>query len=804
MKNISERVLNILEWPQLLDELMKRCMTSGGKTQCNNLEILDILKGTEQIELITVIKQLMLKGDALSFDGLVDVADFCVRAEKGSVLSLEEVFAVRTSLLIGEKISSFLSLWKDEYAELDSQLQALIPLDALTGELKKSLTDEGNLNLKHFPEIRKIQDALSSVKRDVEKKLNAMVHSAEMDKVVQEKIVTTVNQRYVLLVKSGQKGKVNGTVQDVSASGATFYVEPSGANELNNRLIALHADLQREMSRVLAEISEKIGLMSSEVISNQRVYHYLDFITASARFSRDTMGNSPLLVDDVSIVLHRARHPLLYLMIGDEVVANDIELGKEFSSIIISGANTGGKTVLLKTLGINVLMGLCGLHISGGPDSQIGQISSIFGDMGDDQSLEQSLSTFSGQLVIINDIIENASKGSLVLLDEIIVGTNPKQGAALAQAILEAITDKGALLVVTTHYSELKELASADKRFVNASVSFDLETLKPTYRLTVGVPGVSYAMEIARLYGMSSKLLQRAESLFDSRDLSVESLLEELQRYREQMEEEHFQIDSLKNELHSAKKKIDLKEQDLEAMKLQLKQQKGIDFIDELETYRKEVAQRIKELQQANLKEAGDIQRDLIDLEGSIGQRLKNDREDHVTRELKPLRVEELEKGMVVFVSSLEKTGTVEEVTRNGESVQILFGGSIRSRFSIDEIFHASAADKQRQVQQKKKTKKTSDVYEMPASTSVTIQTSYNTIDLRGKRVDESIMFLEEELDRMSRGGISAAVIIHGHGTGALREAVRQHLPGTLYVSSFRSGEMGEGGDGVTIAQLKR
>jgi DNA mismatch repair protein MutS2 len=804
MKNISERVLHILEWPQLLIELQKRSITSGGKFLCTNLDALEFSKGREQIALISVIKELMLKGEVLSFDGLVDVSDLCVRAEKGSVLSLEEVSSVRSSLLRGEQIILFLSEWKHDYPQLESQLQGLIPLGNLTEDLKKSITDEGNLNLKRFPEIRRLQDSLSSVKRDVEKRLHSMVHSPEMEKVMQEKIVTTVNQRYVVLVKSGQKGKVSGTVQDVSSSGATFYVEPAGVNDLNNRLIALHADLQREISRVLAEITEKIGAMSSEIIANQRVHHYLDFITACSRFSRDTMGNAPELVEDVSILLYRARHPLLYLMMGDDVVANDIELGREYSSIIISGANTGGKTVLLKTLGLNVLMGLCGLHISGGPDSQIGQITSLFGDMGDDQSLEQSLSTFSGQLVVINDIIENATKGSLVLLDEIIVGTNPRQGASLAQAILEAITDKGALLIVTTHYSELKELASADKRFVNASVSFDLETLKPTYRLTVGVPGVSYAMEIARLYGMNHELLSRAEGLFDSRDLSVESLLEELQRYREQMEEEHFQIDSLKNELQTAKTKLDIKERDLETMKVQLKQQKGVDFIDELEGYRKEVAGRIKDLQQVNLKEAGDIQRDLINLEGSVSQRLRSEREHHLTRELKPLNAEDIEKGMVVFVASLEKTGTVEEVTRNGESVLVLFGGSIRSRFPIEEIFHASVAHKQKDMQQKKKPRYSDDIHEMPASVSLTIQTSYNTIDLRGKRVDESIILLEEELDRMTRGGISAAVIIHGHGTGALREAVRQHLPGTLYVSSFRAGELGEGGDGVTIAQLKR
>ncbi|PKL15093.1 MAG: hypothetical protein CVV49_21990 [Spirochaetae bacterium HGW-Spirochaetae-5] len=331
--------------------------------------------------------------------------------------------------------------------------------------------------------LRKLKRDIHATRIDIEKRLSKIIHSPDNEKILQEKTFTTVNGRYVVLVKSGMRGKINGNVHDISASGATVYFEPAEITQINNNIIMLDRELSQEIQKILAELTIAVAAHGDYLDANLRVLTFFDFINAAAKFSIMTRSSEPVISDEPILKLYRAHHPLLHIMSPDTIVSNDVELGTDYNALIISGANTGGKTVMLKTIGLCTLFAMYGLHIPASPDSIIGIFSNIMADIGDDQNLSQSLSTFSGQLTIINDILKQADERTLVIIDEIIVGTNPRQGAALSQSILEYMIDTGSRIVVTTHYTELKELAVNDSRFRNGSVTFNLETLKPTYEL---------------------------------------------------------------------------------------------------------------------------------------------------------------------------------------------------------------------------------------------------------------------------------------------------------------------------------
>lgn len=332
---------------------------------------------------------------------------------------------------------------------------------------------------------------------------------------------------------------------------------------------------------------------------------------------------------------------------------------------------------------------MLGLHVQASPDSSMGIFSSIMGDIGDDQNLEQSLSTFSGQIVIINEMIKHADERTLVLIDEIIVGTNPRQGAALARAILESMADTKCRVMTSTHYAELKELASEDKRFTNASVSFDLETLRPTYNLLVGLPGVSYALEIARNYNMDENVLTRSRELMDSTDLSVEALLEETRRYRQELEEERQRVQNLKEDFARKEQQFQKKSRELERLSERLQRGEGIDFIDEIKKQRAMVAEKIRDLQQADLKSAGEIQKELIGLETSFTKTLEDQKKVETNRERRPISREKASPGSKVYVASLEQQGVIESIESDGSSAVVLFGGTIRSRFKIEDLYES-------------------------------------------------------------------------------------------------------------------
>ncbi|MCU0846985.1 MAG: Smr/MutS family protein [Spirochaetes bacterium] len=799
---ISERVLAILEWPAVLAGLSSGCRTAMGKEFSAGLEPLGADEARGRIKKISEIKELAARGESMDFSGASDISRMLDIAEKGGVLGLEDLYSAARLVSSSRRIRSFLGSWKEEFAGLSDEYESIDRIEGAGDALIEAFTDTGEISHLKYPLLRRLAEELRSSRADLEKRLNRMITSPRMEKILQEKIFTTRNDRYVLLVKAGMKQKIGGTVHDVSSSGATYFVEPDEIAPLNDRLITLDRELGAETARILAELSGILGGNSGAFRQNIAALGRLDFLNAAASYSRATDSHGPEIADEFGIKLISARHPILHLMMPGKVVANDVELRRGHNCLVISGANTGGKTVLLKTIGLCALFAKFGLHAPAAPDSSIGLFDDILADIGDDQSIAQSLSTFSGQVMALNEMLERAGEGSLVIIDEIMVGTNPRQGAALAQAVLERLIETGAKIIVTTHYSELKELATRDARFRNASVSLDPDTFRPTYRLATGLPGASFALEIAGNCGIPDAIIKRSAELLDAKELSTEALLEKIQRYELQIEEEKSRHSALTGELEREKAKYEDKLRGLKRLAEQVKLGQGLDFLEELKRSRKEVADRITSLQQADLKNAGSIGEELSALQESVEQELGKIGRETLSDRYEPFDPAGTKSGDRVYIVPLGREGKLEMVDALKRKATVLFGGSIRVRYDYEDLLAPlGRTDSHERPKKKKKTEETVRFQEYVIP--LTIQTSYNTIDLRGMRVDEAISYMEENFDRMSRSGITAAVVIHGHGTGALKEAVRKNLKQSLYSSDFRQGEMNEGGDGVTIVRLR-
>ncbi len=802
MKNrFNKRILDILEWPLIEEKLISLCVSDSAKRMASKLKPVPEFKIIIQMKKISAMKELIGRGTPPQLTGISDISDLTAIAGKGGVLNLEELMQVKQFTFASERIKKYLDTHREEFPSLEDEFSRINPLNELSRILSVTITDDGHLNEDKFTILRRLKKDIHSTKQDIEKRISKIIHSPDNEKIIQEKTFTTVNGRYVILVRSGMKGKINGNVHDISASGATVYFEPSELTHINNSIITLEKELLLEIQKILAELTIAVAAHGEYLESNLRVLTFFDFINAAARFSIMTRSSEPVISEQPVLKLYRAHHPLLYIMSPDTIISNDVELGVDYNALIISGANTGGKTVMLKTIGLCALFAMFGLHIPASPDSVIGIFSNIMADIGDDQNLSQSLSTFSGQLTVINEILREADERTLVIIDEIIVGTNPRQGAALSQSILEYMINTGSRIVVTTHYTELKELAVNDSRFRNGSVTFNLETLKPTYELRTGIPGVSHAVEIARIYGIPEKILNRANELVDSRESSVEGLLEKIQIYEDEIREEREKVRALTAEITEDREKIKSRQNELNRLIAETKKAKGVEFIDELNAYREKIAKRITGLQSLDQKEAGKLNEEIMKLRSEISERMSGESREKYADTLSELVPDKTKKGDRVFIASIEAEGTIEEIDSSGKTALVLLGGSIRSRFQVKDLYLLpEGSAKQSRVKEYRKAAVTgiTDSY-----IGTTIQTSYNTIDLRGKRVDEALAFMNESLDRMERQGIRIVIIIHGHGTGAMKQAVRDTLKMSIYVRDFRRGEMGEGGDGVTVASLR-
>ena len=787
MSDLFERSIQILELPQVLEQLAAQAVTEEGKERCRALRPLTDMDDVQRRldETSAALSMIVLRGSP-ALSGVRPVAASLQRAEMGGALNTRELLDI-AALLRSARSAKEYAAGEGNAAKtcIDHLFASLTPNRFLEDKISGSILSEEEIADAASPELADIRRHIRASASKVRDILQKLISSSQ-SKYLQESIITMRSGRYVVPVKSEYKNEVPGLVHDVSGSGGTFFIEPMGVVKTNNELRELQAREEKEIERILRELSAECAAHREDIAQDYDLLVMLDCIFARAKLSGKLRCSSPRLVKR-GIELRRARHPLLD---PAKAVPNDLRLGEGFDTLVITGPNTGGKTVTLKTIGLLTLMAMCGLMIPAGEGSRVAVFRHILADIGDEQSIEQSLSTFSSHMVNIIHIFEVADNSSLILLDELGAGTDPVEGAALAEAIIQELRGRGVRLACTTHYAELKAYAIQTPGVENGSCEFDVATLRPTYRLLIGVPGKSNAFAITQRLGMDTAIVDRARELVSREGNAFEQVVGRLEEDRRKMEDELEALRAsaaqakanaeasqrLKDEAEAqAKKEIDRARQEA-AQIVQKTRQRADALVGELEELRRQKNKQLSAEQKARLRSG------LKELESSsdpVHQR----RDDNYVLP-RPLVV-----GDEVLLYDIDKEATVLELPKDG--TVLVQAGIIKTRVPLGNVRLLS----KRQLKKKNPTRTVTKNVSTPETSS--------SLDLRGQTVEEALMEVDNFLDRASRMHLSQVTIIHGKGTGALRTAVQQHLRRCSQVKSFRLGTYGEGESGVTIAELK-
>lgn len=729
----------------------------------------------------------MAKFGAPSFYGMKNVTNPLRRAQAGGGLGLRELLDIGATLRTIRGLTQWWGKSESVRTALTGRFEVLAPNKYLEEKIFTCIVSEEEVADNASPALATIRRKIRAASQRVRDQLDKLIHSPAHQRHLQESIVTQRGGRYVVPVKAEFRGEVPGLVHDTSSSGATVFVEPMSVVEANNEIRVLRSDEQEEITRILLELSGEAGSFADSIIESYRYAVELDLIFAKAQVAYRMKAVVPQVGEDGKIVLHSARHPLIP---KEQVVATDITLGVDFDTLIITGPNTGGKTVALKTIGLLTLMAMCGLMLPVGEGSRVSVFRHILADIGDEQSIEQSLSTFSSHMVNIIGIFQVADNSSLILLDELGAGTDPIEGAALAEAIIEELRNRGARLACTTHYAELKAYAIQTAGVENGCCEFDVATLRPTYRLLIGVPGKSNAFAISQRLGISEHIVERARELVSQESNAFEQVVGRLEEDRRKMEDEletlrasaaqakrsAQEADRLKEEAEQqAKKEVERARQEA-AQIVQKTRARADALVNELEEMRRQKNKALSAEQKAKLRSG------MKELEG-LSDPVRERRDDQyvLPRPLVP--------GDSVLIYDIDKDATVLEAPKDG--FVLVQAGIIKTRVPLSNIRLLS----KRQLKKKQPGR--------TVTKSVSTPEAASSLDLRGQTVEEALMEVDAFLDRASRMNLSQVTIIHGKGTGALRAAVQQHLRRCSQVKSFRLGTYGEGESGVTIAELK-
>lgn len=739
---------------------------------------------------------LLAKFGGPSFGGLKNINNCLSRAAAGSVLNTRELLDVGEVL----RVIRSLSQWRDNNegvsTSLDSLFNALVPNKYLETAIFDAIVAEGEIADRASPELADIRRKIRVQESNVREKLDKLTHSSRFSKFLQENIVTQRNGRYVVPVKNEYRSEVPGLVHDTSSSGATVFVEPMAVVEANNEIRVLQSKEKEEIDRILTALSQSAGEFSESIKSSYLCAVELNLIFAKAQYAYSLKASPALLNDKGVIKLRNARHPLID---PKKVVAVDIALGKDFDTLVITGPNTGGKTVSIKTLGLLTMMSMCGLMIPAGDRSEVSVFDEILADIGDEQSIEQSLSTFSGHMTNIVEILKIANDKSLVLIDELGAGTDPVEGAALAMAILEELHIKGAKIAATTHYAELKAYALETPRVENGSCEFDIVTLKPTYRLLIGMPGKSNALAISERLGLDKNVINRAEQLVSSDNKEFENVVDKLEATRKKMEEEYESAKILSDNIQKEKEELEKQRKDFITLReKEMERAKGA-ALKVVEQAKREAHALLHELEklkkeQATTQDAAElakraksvVKRGMSAIDSATDTSIETeDDEDYVLpRDVKA--------GDTVIIRNLGKSAKVISSPDKSGNVQVL-AGAIKTRVSQSNL---------KLVENAPKEEKPKSTAKLQGESRLNI-TPDTRIDLRGHTVDDCLIELDRFIDHALRTGLNEFTIIHGKGTGALKKAVTYYLKECPYVKSSRLGVYGEGEDGVTIVVLK-
>ena len=735
-----------------------------------------------------------------SFGGLRNVNNALRRADAGSVLTMRELLDVAGVL----RTIRGLSQWRDSNAGVESVLDtlfgALVPNKYLEDAITSAILSEDEMADTASPELSSIRRRIRLQEAKIREQLEKITRSSSTSKYLQENIITMRGGRYVVPVKAEHRASVPGLVHDTSASGATVFIEPMAVVSANNEIKVLQSDERDEIDRILASLSAEAGNFCNAIENSYACAVELNVIFAKAQLAYSMKAAVPTLNDRGVIDLRAARHPLID---PRHVVPVDIRLGEEFTTLVITGPNTGGKTVSIKTLGLLSLMAMCGLMLPVRDQSRVSVFREVLADIGDEQSIEQSLSTFSAHMTNIIDILSRTDEHSLVLIDELGAGTDPIEGAALAMAVLEHLASKGARIAATTHYAELKAYALQTKGVENACCEFDVQTLRPTYRLLIGVPGRSNAFAISERLGMQKEVVDRARELVDDTNVRFEDVVDKLELSRLQMEQEQAHAEQITREADEALRQAErIKEEALALRQKELDNAKS-QALRITEQARREANALLMELEK--LRKERDKTQDAAELARRARRVVRRgiDAIDEAADPVVSLFDEDyvlprpLQAGDTVLIASFGKQATVQSPPDKNGNVEVM-AGTAKMRVKVGELRLLTDQPKKADAQEGKTrrvpgTKGDRELH-MAAETRV---------DLRGMMVEECLAALDRFIDQAIRGGVTDFTVVHGKGTGALRTAVRQYLKKSPHVKTSRPGVYGEGEDGVTIVQLK-
>ncbi|MCZ6629460.1 MAG: Smr/MutS family protein [SAR324 cluster bacterium] len=795
-----------LEWPRLWSALLERLATEQGREAAavlNPFKRLSALRAS--LARIGEMCGLLEEQGPLDFSGAHPIAPLLDRVEKEGHLLAEELRRVLDTQQTAFRLAHLLEILP-EAPGLSALPAACFPESDLVQALERALTPQGELDERAFPELGELRAEQGRKRGTILRKLEATLRKRGLGPAFQEQIYTLRGARYVLPVKADFRGQVPGIVHDVSASGATLFVEPHAVVEDSNALLMVEKQIEARIAQILGELSALVGGAAAGLRKNLLWLGQLDLLHAQALLAHDYQGSNPEVQEGGSIALKGAANPLM-LLDGEQVVRNDFTLEDTAHCMVISGANTGGKTVLLKTVGLCAMLVRHGMPIPARPGSRCDLFTQVLADIGDRQSMSQSLSTFSAQIAFITEALPAAGPRSLVLIDEMLTGTAPQEGAVLAAILLEVLAAQGTRCVVTTHYSELKELAAAYPGMINASVAFDLDNLAPTYRLLVGTPGVSYAFPIAHRHGLDDALVAEARKRLAGRPATADALLAELHRQEERLREREETLQKQEEHLRAARGSLELREKGLSGREKEMRQRERGVIGKELEQARRRIAEVIKELQGANsLPLAGKVRKRLDEV---TQQLLQNAEQPAPTSG--SFKSEALQAGDAVLVRSLNRVGSFMELLRGGREARVSMG-PLSLQVNVEDLAQAPRSRKSGKTG-KGKGQSARGGAGGSAGISGTdngaapeigfvLPGPENTLDLRGLRLTAALARVEEFCDVSVMKYISPVVLIHGHGTGKLKAGVRDWLGASAYVSGFRPGAGGEGWDGVTVVAL--
>lgn len=786
---MNERCLRVLEFLKIRSELSAYAVSDMGKEKCLSLiptgEFTQVQRMQEETEEAMVLFR-RIGGHPLA--PFSDVRTQVKRAALGATLSMRDLLACAETMRASRSARASL-LGKEEETDdpvphIHSMVRLLQPSMQEEMAISNAILSEEEMADSASSELASIRRQMRAANDRIREKLNAFLHSSTLSKYLQEPIITIRGGRYVVPVKAEYRSSVQGLIHDQSASGATLFIEPIAVVETNNDLKQLAAREEAEIERILMQLSALVADIGDALLQNLETLSHLDFLFAKAALSQSMRGVCPKLNQQGFVRILRGRHPLIP---KDTVVPSDIWIGKDFSTLIITGPNTGGKTVTLKTIGLFALMTQAGLQIPATFGSEMCVFDEVFADIGDEQSIEQNLSTFSGHMVNIVDILQNVTPNSLALFDELGAGTDPTEGAALAMAILDRLTLMGARTLATTHYSELKAYALSHKGVENASVEFNVESLKPTYRLSIGIPGKSNAFEISRRLGLDEGIITSAREWLSGEQIRFEDVISTAETQRQIAQKEAELAQEAHNETVRLRDEAEKLRRELEEQRKTLLQKAREDARRLVRQTQEESERIIRELRKA--KSEQNVDRVTQEARKQLHDKLDS-LQDPLLAQSAQTALKEVKPGQTVRILSMDLNATVLSLPDKNGQVQLL-AGVMKMKLPLSQLG---------EVAQEEKTKK-------PRGGSRSIDLSQKRValevDVRGQDLMEALESVDKYLDDCAMAGLKEVTIIHGKGTGTLRTGITQQLRKHPHVESFRRGKYGEGEDGVTVVTLK-